>query len=112
MLRIFPCLAHHNLDDFAILSEVVWATQGVQQVVLSDGRRETCHVDEVLLDNAEPSEMLTAQGVSLGLLGLLLPLLSILLRLLGYLLLVLGHPGLVSSEHARCRAEGQRTPRG
>lgn len=92
MLSIFSGFADNNLDDLAILSEVIRPAEGVEQAVFPYGGSEAGHVYEVFLDNAQAGEVLAAEGVGLGLLGLLLPNLGVLLGLLRDLLLVLGHP--------------------
>ena len=92
VLSIFPGFADDDLDDLAILSEVVRPAEGVEQAVFPYGGGEAGHVYEVLLDNAQAGEVLAAEGVGLGLLGFLLADLGVLLGLLCDLLLVLGHP--------------------
>jgi hypothetical protein len=92
VLSIFPGFTDNDLNDFAVLSEVIRPAEGVQQPVFPYGGSEAGHVYEVLLDNAQAGEVLAAEGVGLGLLGFLLPNLGVLLGLLCDLLLVLGHP--------------------
>lgn len=92
MLSVLPSLAHNNLDDLAVLSKVVLAAQSIEEAIFAYRGRETCHVDEVLLDDAEPGEMLAAEGVGFSLLCLLLSNLRVLLGLLCDLLLVSSHP--------------------
>lgn len=92
MLGILARFADDDLDDFAILAEVVWTAQRVEQPVFPYRWGEPSHVYEVLLDHTQASEVLAAERVSLGLLRFLLPYLGVLFGLLSDLLLVLGHP--------------------
>ena len=92
MLRILPGLADDNLDDLSVLSKVVGTAQCVEKTVFAYGGREAGHVDEVLLDDSQPGEVLATESISFGLLCLLLPYLRILLGFLRDLLLVFGHP--------------------
>lgn len=92
MLGVLARFADDDLDDLAVLAEVVWAAQRVEQAVFSYRGGEASHVDEVLLDDTQAGEVLAAERVGLGLLGFLLPYLGVLLGFLCDLLLVLGHP--------------------
>jgi hypothetical protein len=91
MLRILLGLAHNDLEDLAILSEVVVAAQGLEELFFANRGCEAGNVYEVLLYDAETGEVLAAKGVGFRFLCFLLPYLRILLSLLRDLLLVLGH---------------------
>jgi hypothetical protein len=107
MLRIFAGFADDDLDDLAVLSEVVVAAQCVEQAVLADSGRKTGHIDKVFLDDSQAGEVLATERVGFRLLCLLLPYLRVLLGLLRDLLLVLGHP----VQRQRCsRREGAGDP--
>ena len=90
MVGVLTSLADDDLDNFAVLAKVVVAAQGIEEAVFADRGGKARDINEVLLDDAEASEVLATERIGLGLLGLLLAYLGVLLRLLGDLLLMLG----------------------
>lgn len=93
VLSILAGFADDDLDDLAVLSEVVRTAERVEQAVFPYRGGQAGYVYEVLLDNTQAGEVLAAERVGLSLLGLLLAHLGVLLGFLRNLLLVLGHPG-------------------
>jgi hypothetical protein len=67
-------IANRNLLDVAILAEELRPAQGLQQFVLPHSRCETCHVNEVLLDDADANQILAIVFLSFAFLYLFLSL--------------------------------------
>lgn len=64
--------ADDNLDDFPVLAKVLVAAQGFEQSVFLHLWAEAGHIDQVLLNDTQASEVFSAEGVCLTLLGFLL----------------------------------------
>jgi hypothetical protein len=65
-------LTDNYLDNLAVLTEILIATECLEQFVFLNSRAQTSHINQVLLHDAEASKMLAGKGVGLALLGFLL----------------------------------------
>lgn len=65
-------LADDDLNNLAVLSEVIWSTQRLEKMVLLHTGTEASDVDEVLLDDTQAGQMFPTQRVGLTFLSLFL----------------------------------------
>lgn len=67
------CLADNDLVYFAILAEILWTTECLQELVLVAYRRvQANHIDKILLNDPDPSQVLPTGRLDFALFGLLL----------------------------------------
>lgn len=66
------CLTDDYLNNLAVLTEVLIATECLEQSIFLHSWAQTSHIDEVLLHDAQASEMLAGESVGLALLSFLL----------------------------------------
>ncbi|KAH0237845.1 hypothetical protein KCV03_g107, partial [Aureobasidium melanogenum] len=66
------CLADDYLDNLAVLTKVLIAAKSLEQSIFLHSRAQTSHINQVLLHDAQTSEMLARESVGLALLSFLL----------------------------------------
>lgn len=66
------CFADDDFNNLAILAKELLFSQLLEQLILGDGRRiDASDIDEILLNNPEAGQMLSAKSIGFALLGLL-----------------------------------------
>ena len=64
--------ADNNLDDLAVLPEILISSKRFQQLVFLRSRAQTCHINKVLLHHSQAGQVLSAEVIGLGFLRLFL----------------------------------------